>query len=219
VLELRSRQRRNFLTTLFCSQGVPMLLAGDELGRTQGGNNNAYCQDNELSWVDWGLADGQAALLEFARDLAAFRRDHPVFRRRRFFRGGPDGGDGLADIAWLTPSGREMADRDWATPDARAMMVFLNGDAITEPGPRGEPVLDDTFLILLSADQEPVTFALPGARFGRSWAIVLDTAAGRASEGSGTEHRPGGKIVLAGHAMMVLRRTDPAPAPQADTGP
>ena len=219
VLELRSRQRRNFLATLFCSQGVPMLLAGDEIGRTQGGNNNAYCQDNELSWVDWGLAGGQEALLEFARDLAAFRRDHPVFRRRRFFRGGSDGGDGLADIAWLTPSGREIADRDWDTPEARAMMVFLNGDAITEPGPRGEPVLDDTFLILLSAHHEPVTFTLPGARFGRSWAIALDTAAGRASEGSGTEHRPGRKIVLAGRAMMVLRRTDPAPAPPADTGP
>src|SRR5438034_6237822 len=106
VLELRSRQRRNFLATLFCSQGVPMLLAGDELGRTQGGNNNAYCQDNEVSWVDWSLADSHTNLLEFARELAAFRREHPVFRRRRFFRG-RDGGDGLADIAWLTPPGRE----------------------------------------------------------------------------------------------------------------
>jgi isoamylase len=218
VLDLRSRQQRNFLATLFCSQGVPMLLAGDELGRTQGGNNNAYSQDNEVSWVDWGLAESEAALLEFARDLAAFRRDHPVFRRRRFFRGGPDGGDGLADIAWLTPSGQEMAGRDWNAPDARAMMVFVNGDAITEPGPRGEPVRDDTFLILLSAQHEPVTFTLPGPKFGLSWAITLDTAAGRASEGSGTEHEPGGQIVLAGHAMMALRRTDPAPAPQAVAG-
>jgi glycogen operon protein len=217
VLDLRSRQQRNFLATLFCSQGVPMLLAGDELGRTQGGNNNAYCQDNEVSWVDWGLAEREAALLEFARDLAAFRRDHPVFRRRRFFRGGPDGGDGLADIAWLTPSGQEMAGRDWDAPDARAMMVFLNGDAITEPGPRGEPVRDDTFLILLSAQHEPVTFTLPGPKFGLSWAITLDTAAGRASEGSGTEHGPGGQILLAGHAMLALRRTDPAPAPQTGT--
>jgi glycogen operon protein len=218
VLDLRSRQQRNFLATLFCSQGVPMLLAGDELGRTQGGNNNAYCQDNEVSWLDWGLAEREAALLEFARDLAAFRRDHPVFRRRRFFRGGSDGGDGLADIAWLTPSGQEMAGRDWNAPDARALMVFLNGDAITEPGPRGEPVRDDTFLILLSAQHEPVTFTLPGPKFGQSWAITLDTAASRASEGSGTEHGPGGQIVLAGHAMMALRRTDPAPAPQAGAG-
>ncbi|MFI5081969.1 MAG: glycogen debranching protein GlgX, partial [Streptosporangiales bacterium] len=215
VLELRSRQRRNLLATLFCSQGVPMLLAGDELGRTQGGNNNAYCQDNEVSWVDWSLATSQADQLEFACELAAFRRDHVVFRRRRFFRGGPDGGDGLADIAWLTPSGREMAGRDWGTPYARAMMVFLNGDAITEPGPRGEPVRDDTFLILLSANAEPVTFTLPGPKFGRCWSVALDSAAGRAAEGSENGHRPGGQIVLAGYAMMVLRRTDPAPAPEA----
>jgi glycogen operon protein len=216
VLELRSRQRRNFLATLFCSQGVPMLLAGDELGRTQGGNNNAYCQDNEVSWVDWSLADSHADLLEFARELAAFRREHPVFRRRRFFRGG-DGGDGLADIAWLAPSGREMADQDWKTPYARAMMVFLNGDAITEPGPRGEPVRDDTFLILLSANQDPVTFTLPGREFGRCWIVAVDAAAGQAAEdgaaeGGVAEHRPGGQIELAGHSMMVLRRTDPAPA-------
>jgi len=220
VLELRSRQRRNFLATLFCSQGVPMLLAGDELGRTQGGNNNAYCQDNEVSWVDWSLAGSHTDQTEFACELAAFRRDHPVFRRRRFFRGGPDGGDGLADIAWLTPSGREMADQEWKTPYARAMMVFLNGDAITEPGPRGEPVRDDTFLILLSANQDPVTFTLPGPKFGRCWAVTLDTAAGQAAEGGAAEggaaeHRPGGQIVLAGHSMTVLRRTDPAPAPEA----
>jgi glycogen operon protein len=218
VLELRSRQRRNFLATLFCSQGVPMLLAGDELGRTQGGNNNAYCQDNEVSWVDWDLAGSQAAALEFTCELAAFRREHPVFRRRRFFRGRPDGGDSLADIAWLTPSGREMADQDWNTPYARAMMVFLNGDAITEPGPRGEPVRDDTFLILLSAHHEPVTFTLPGTKFGRRWSVALDTAAGRAAEGSGTEHQPGGQIVRAGHSMMALRRTDPARTPPALAG-
>jgi len=219
VRDLRARQQRNLLATLFCSQGVPMLLAGDELGRTQDGNNNAYCQDNEVSWVDWSLADSHADLLEFARELAAFRREHPVFRRRRFFRGG-DGGDGLADIAWLTPSGGEVADQDWKTPYARAMMVFLNGDAITEPGPRGEPVRDDTFLILLSANQDPVTFTLPGPRLGRCWAVTLDTAAGQAAEGStaeggAAEHRPGGQIVLAGHSMMVLRRTDPAPAAEA----
>jgi isoamylase len=219
VRELRARQQRNLLATLFCSQGVPMLLAGDELGRTQGGNNNAYCQDNEVSWVDWSLADSHADLLEFARELAAFRREHPVLRRRRFFRGG-DGADGLADIAWLTPSGREMADQEWKTPYARAMMVFLNGEAITEPGPRGEPVRDDTFLILLSANQDLVTFTLPGPNFGRCWTVTLDTAAGQAAEGSAAEagaaeHRPGGQIELAGHSMMVLRRTDPAPAPEA----
>src|SRR5215468_856132 len=214
VRDLRARQQRNLLATLFCSQGVPMLLAGDELGRTQGGNNNAYCQDSEVSWVDWSLADSHADLLEFTRELAAFRHGHPVFRRRRFFRGG-DGGDGLADIAWLTPSGREMADQDWETPYARAMMVFLNGNAITEPGPRGEPVRDDTFLILVSANRDPVTFTLPGPKLGRCWTVTLDSAAGQAAEGGAAEHRPGGQIVLAGHSMMVLRRTDPAPAGEA----
>jgi isoamylase len=210
INELRARQQRNLLATLFCSEGVPMLLAGDELGRTQGGNNNAYCQDNEVSWVEWDLAGGPAAPLEFACDLATFRRDHPVFRRRRFFRGDA-GGDGLADIAWLTPSGQAMKDQDWNTPYARAMMVFLNGDAITEPGPRGEPVRDDSFLILLSAHNEPVTFTLPGPKFGRRWSVTLDTAAGRAAEDGVDKYRPGGQIELAGHSMMVLRRTDPAP--------
>src|SRR5213078_1822949 len=136
---LRARQQRNFLATLFCSQGVPMLLAGDELGRTQRGNNNAYCQDNEVSWVDWDAAGAAAGLLAFTRVLSALRREHPVFRRRRFFRGQPAGDGHLADIAWLTPSGREMAEYDWGA-HGRAMTVFLNGEAITEPGPHGEPV-------------------------------------------------------------------------------
>jgi glycogen operon protein len=206
VLDLRARQRRNFLTTLFCSQGVPMLLAGDEIARTQGGNNNAYCQDNEVSWVDWDLAGSQTALLEFTRGLAALRREHPVFRRRRFFLGRPAGG-GLADIAWLTPSGREMTDRDWDTAYARAMMVFLNGEAITEPGPRGEAVRDDSFLILFSAYHEPLTFTLPGPRFGRCWAVTVDTATGRSGEDSETQHRAGAQILLPGHSMMALRRT------------
>jgi glycogen operon protein len=214
VSALRARQRRNFVATLFCAQGVPMLLAGDELGRTQRGNNNAYCQDNEVSWVDWDAAGSEAGLLAFTRALSALRREHPVFRRRRFFRGHPAGDGHLSDIAWLTPDNREMADEDWGA-HGLAMTVFLNGDAITEPGPRGEPVRDDTFLILLSANAEPVTFTLPGPKFGRCWSVALDTAAGRAAEGGGTEHRPGGQIVLAGNAMMVLRRTDPAPAPEA----
>ena len=206
VLSLRARQRRNFLATLFCSQGVPMLLGGDEMGRTQDGNNNAYCQDSKVSWVDWDQAGSDAAHLEFTRGLAALRRRHPVFRRRRFFRGRPDGGSGLADIAWLTPSGQEMTDRDWNTAYARAMMVFLNGDAITEPGPRGESVTDDSFLILLSAYHEPLTFTLPGPRFGRCWEVALDTAAGRAGGDDGPQYRPGEQILLPGHSMMALRR-------------
>jgi isoamylase len=213
VNTLRGRQRRNFLATLFCSQGVPMLLAGDEMGRTQHGNNNAYCQDNETSWVDWKLADAHADLLDFACLLSGLRRDHPVFRRRRFFRGQPANGGQLADIAWLTPAGTEMTDRDWRTSYARAMMVFLNGDAITEPGPHGERVRDDSFLILLTTHHEPLQFTLPGPEFGQEWALVLDTAAATVT---GQDRRAGQPVLrasdtvpMSSHSMMVLRRQAP----------
>jgi isoamylase len=213
--ELRRRQRRNFLITLFCSQGVPMLLNGDELGRTQLGNNNAYCQDNKISWVDWELAGQEKDLQEFARALAAFRRRHPVFRRRRFF-DRPDGraGGTPGDIAWLTPSGREMTGDNWNTGYAKALGVFLNGDAISEPNPRGERVSDDTFLLLFSADSEPVTFTLPAPRFGRRWTVVLDTASPAAPDdppgtGASKEWKAGARVVLRAHSAMVLRRFRP----------
>jgi glycogen operon protein len=206
ITVLRDRQRRNFLATLFCSQGVPMLLAGDELGRTQEGNNNAYCQDSKVSWMDWSMAETNAGLLEFTRILSGLRRDHPVFRRRRFFRGKPAGDGHLADIAWLTPSGRELRDQDWGTPYARAMMVFLNGEALTEPDPHGEPVRDDSFLVMLSADREPLEFTVPGSRYGECWAVVLDTADGPAAGGS-RELRPGERMLRTGNSMAVLRRT------------
>jgi isoamylase len=215
VNELRARQVRNFLVTLFCSQGVPMLLHGDELGRSQQGNNNAYCQDNETSWVNWEQAGQEAELQEFACALAAFRRRHPVFRRRRFF-DGPDGrgADAPADIAWLTPSGREMTDEDWNTGYAKALAVFLNGDAISEPDQRGERVRDDTFLLLFSADSQPVTFTLPSARFGRGWTVVLDTISpARPADPPGPparQRRAGARVVLRAHSMMVLRRVSPA---------
>ncbi len=208
ITALRARQRRNFLATLFCSQGVPMLLAGDELGRTQDGNNNAYCQDSELSWQDWGMAETNAGLLEFTRIVSALRREHPVFRRRRYFRGMPAGDGHLADIAWLTPSGREMGDEDWGTPYARAMTVFLNGDALTEPGPRGERVRDDSFLVMLSAGREPLEFTVPGRRFGECWAVVLDTGAdGSAAPAGSPDLRPGERLLRTGFSMVVLRRT------------
>jgi glycogen operon protein len=214
VNELRARQQRNFLVTLFCSQGVPMLLHGDELGRTQQGNNNAYCQDNEISWVDWEKAGQEAGLQEFTCALAAFRRRHPVFRRRRFF-DGPDGRPEGApgDIAWLTPSGREMTDGDWNTGYAKALGVFLNGDAISEPDPRGEPVRDDTFLLLFNADSQPVMFTLPDARFGRAWTVVLDTISpARPADPPGApprQRRSGARVVVKSHAMVILRRISP----------
>src|SRR5688572_30684141 len=144
VLELRARQRRNFLATLLLSQGVPMLLGGDEIGRTQGGNNNGYCQDNEISWFDWENADQM--MLAYTRWLIGFRRDHPVFRRRRFFEGRPI--KGVPDIGWFAPDGSEMSQDDWDKGFAKSLGVFLNGDAIASVDDQGEPVSDDSFLIL-----------------------------------------------------------------------
>jgi isoamylase len=207
VRELRDRQRRNFLATLMLSQGVPMLLAGDELGRTQHGNNNAYCQDDETSWVDWSSQDRDTGFLDFARALAGLRRDHPVFRRRRFFRG-PDGShDGPGDIAWLTPSGREMTDGDWKTGYAKTLGVFLNGEAISEPDPRGERVRDDSFLLLVSADGQPARFSLPGPEFAPCWEVVLDTGAGGEPDARPPpELRAGAGVELAARSVMVLRK-------------
>ncbi|MDI9582264.1 MAG: glycogen debranching protein GlgX [Thermobispora sp.] len=202
INRLRRRQRRNFLATLFVSQGVPMVLAGDEIGRTQHGNNNAYCQDNELSWVDWSLVERERDLLEFVRSLAALRRRHPVFRRRRFFRGT---GDGTRDVVWLTPAGAEMREADWHS-GARSLAVFLNGDAISEPGPRGERIRDDSFLLLFNAHHEPVTFTLPGSEYGPGWVAVIDTAE-ETGCGSG-EVRPAGALVcVTGHSLQILRGT------------
>ena len=163
ISELRARQVRNFLTTLFCSQGVPMLLAGDEMGRTQRGSNNAYCQDSPLSWVDWENAAEYADLVDFTCALSALRRAHPVFRRRRIFSGRPAqaGPGGLRDIIWLTPSGRGMTDADWPAGYPRSLAVFLNGAAITEPGTRGEPVRDNNFLLLFNAHSDPCGSSCP----------------------------------------------------------
>jgi len=215
VNELRARQVRNFLVTLFCSQGIPMMSAGDEMGRTQQGNNNAYCQDNDLSWVDWERGAKQSDVLEFARGLSELRRRHPVFRRRRFFSGQSAAvpqrgtGGGMLDIVWLTPAGREMTDGDWRTRYARSLAVFLNGSAITEPGPHGEAVRDDDFLLLVNAHSEPVTFLMPGARFAAAWEILVDTSAVSGAGTAGTAGQ-GSRVVVPGRAMMVLRNARPA---------
>jgi isoamylase len=210
VNELRARQVRNFLVTLFCSQGVPMLLAGDEMGRTQLGNNNAYCQDNGVSWVDWEAAGKQQDLIDFTRALSQLRRAHPVFRRRRFFSGQTAPADGahggLQDIVWLTPTGRQMTDNDWHTGYARSLGVFLNGDAITEPGPRGDTVRDQSFLLLFNAHREPVTFVLPGRRFGDAWDVLIDTAS---TPGDTTiTYQVTSSVTLAGRSIMILREAD-----------
>jgi isoamylase len=204
VLMLRARQERNFLTTLMISQGVPMVAHGDEIGRTQQGNNNVYCQDNELSWVNWELRESQRELLEFTRHLVRLRTNHPVLRRRRFFHG-DRGKDGLGDLVWFTPDGNEMRDSDWQRDDARAVAVFLNGDAISEPDPRGGRVVDDSFLVLFNSHHEPLDFLLPGLAYGASWEVAVDTttATGGADE---SEHKAGGTIVMEARSTLVLIR-------------
>ncbi|MDO8836351.1 MAG: glycogen debranching protein GlgX, partial [Vicinamibacterales bacterium] len=176
ILAIRARQVRNFLATLLLSQGVPMLTAGDELGKTQRGNNNAYCQDNEISWIDWDLTPDRDALLRFTRLLVQFRRAHPVLHRRTFFHGrsGPDAP--VSDVLWLAPDGQELADARWHAPDTHTLGVLLVGDAIDEVTPRGEPIHDDTLLLLMNASDEAVSFVLPPAGTARAWLLELDTA-------------------------------------------
>ncbi len=208
VRELRLRQQRNFLTTLLLSQGVPMLAHGDEMGRTQEGNNNAYCQDTELAWMDWELDADQEGLLEFTRSLVALRRDHPVFRRRRFFAGSADhGGESeVGDIAWFEPNGEHMDAESWANGYARSVAVFLNGDAIHEPDPRGQRIVDDSFLICFNAHYEAIDFTIPTADYGAGWQLVVDTTDPAALV---TMHLPGGEVTVGPRSVVVLRAPRP----------
>ncbi len=204
ILALRGQQERNFLTTLLLSQGVPMICHGDELGRTQGGNNNGYCQDNEITWIDWDNVDTE--LLEFTRSVSQLRANHPVFRRRRFFSGKPVGrrGQGLPDIAWFTPDGAEMTGEDWGSGFAKSVGVFLNGQGIPDMDPRGQRVVDDSFLLFFNAHYEPIDFTLPPAEFGKKWQPVVYSVAGAVMEGS----RPlpaGAQLTVEARAVMVLQ--------------
>jgi isoamylase len=206
VLALRARQQRNFLTTLLLSQGIPMLLAGDECGRTQHGNNNGYCQDSELSWTDWRSCD--VRLHEFVARLVRFRAAHPVFRRRRYFRGKAIRGrrDHLGDIAWFTPAGSEMTDRDWEAGFAKSLAVFLNGDAIDEPGTRGEHVRDDSFLLFFNAGERDVEMVVPDARYGERWSREIDTAVPLPPDDQKAAE-PGDRVVVPSRSLQVLRRS------------
>jgi isoamylase len=205
VLALRRRQQRNFLATLLLSQGVPMLLAGDELGRTQHGNNNAWCQDNELSWVDWDLDEESVQLLEWTKRLIALRRAHVVFRRTRFLSGRDGGGGSLPDVWWFRPDGRRMTIRDWENPDSRALGVFLNGEGLPDLTPRGEHERDDSFLLMFSAHYEPVVFSVPARRFGARWELELSTAEPQLEAGS-RRFAAREQVTLPDRSLLVLRR-------------
>jgi glycogen operon protein len=199
----RARQQRNVLATLMLSQGVPMLLGGDEIGRTQGGNNNAYCQDNEISWFDWDNADG--SLLEFTRQLIAFRTKHPVFRRRRWFKGRPIHGKGVSDVAWLSPDGSEMSETDWTEGFVKSVGVFFNGDALAATDERGRRLKDGSFLMLFNAHVEAVNFTVPGAPWGERWVHALDTASEAPFE-EGAVHQAGATLQRPDLSLLVLRR-------------
>jgi isoamylase len=201
VSEIREHRRRAMMATLLVSLGVPMLRHGDEIGHSQRGNNNAYCQDNELSWLDWEHAD--QAFLAFCAELVAFRRRHPVFRRRRFFEGRPIFGGELSDICWFRPDGAKMSGEDWQTGFAKSLGVFLNGDALPDPDPRGRPLSDDSFLLLFNGHHEEVTFVLPGAPWGDRWQPDFATAAIPVPAKS---QAAGAKIAVPARGVQILRR-------------
>jgi glycogen operon protein len=207
IRALRARQQRNFLVTLLLSQGIPMLLGGDETGRSQGGNNNAYCQDNAISWFDWEQVD--APLLEFTRRLIRLRKQHRVFRRHPWFRGHAPHAAGASDIGWFTPAGLEMNDMDWQTGFAQALAVFLNGNAIPGMDRHGESVVDDSFYLLFNAHEAAIDFTLPPPVWGKRWLLELDTAAPPLT----VEDRvlaAGETITAARHSLVLLRRENPA---------
>jgi glycogen operon protein len=203
VLALRARQRRNFLVTLLLSQGTPMVLGGDEIGRTQHGNNNGWCQDNELSWYEWQSQDAQ--LHEFTRRLIELRREHPVFRREAFLRGKELMGSGLPDVWWFRADGLKMTRKDWQVGDC-VLGMFLNGLEISTPGPHGEEIKDDSFLLLFNASGEDHTFTLPRRRFGAKWALELTTADQDAQPGSAT-YGARTEVLVTSRSITVLKRS------------
>ena len=204
ILELRHRQMRNIMATLMLSQGTPMISHGDEIGRTQRGNNNGYCQDNDLTWIDWGAAGEYADILEFTRKVTTLRADHPVFRRRRFFEGKPiRDGDQNRDIAWLTRNAVEMTPGDWNS-GIKSVAVFLNGEAIPEPDKRGERIVDDSFLMCFNAHAYPVEFITPDGQYARRWTVILDTF--HPDDGQQVVSA-GAKVTVPPRSLLLLQKT------------
>ncbi|MGH3926431.1 MAG: glycogen debranching protein, partial [Pseudonocardiaceae bacterium] len=215
VNTLRERQKRNLLATLMLSQGIPMILHGDELSRSQNGNNNVYCQDNEISWIDWKDARVHEVLTDFTAQLATLRAAHPVFRRRRFFQGRPIRGSNIEDIAWLRPDGQQMSDDDWNVGSAKSIAIFLNGQGIPERNALGERIVDDSFLLLINAHHGPVMFTLPDQTYGRIWEIVVDTADPLLVKARRRQShaKPGARLRVKPRSLLLLRSRLRPPVP------
>jgi glycogen operon protein len=207
IRALRLKQMRNLMATLLLSQGVPMITAGDEIGRTQQGNNNAYCQDSEISWLDWDLSGEQRELLGFVRDLIAFRRKHPGFRRRRFFRGQNEASRLGKDIYWMNANGTELSQQEWDGHSAHCLAIVMPGDGIVESDARGRRILDDDFLLLLNPEDYTVAFTLPALPDIRHWKVEFDTDAGPASRGRVQEGAS--NYELAGRSLVLLSHQRP----------
>jgi isoamylase len=220
--ELRARQTRNLLATLILSQGVPMLLAGDEFGRTQRGNNNAYCQDNELNWVDWSLQQQNPGLVDYVQLLIIIRRTHSSFHRRSFFQGRPIRGAGVKDITWLSPDGAEMTDDEWNKSFARCLGMFLAGDALGEDDDRGVPLRDHDFILLLNAHHEQIDFAIPLGQVPSIWNVVVDTSCNDGGSADRRTFSGGTRFPLQGRSLaLLLGSKQPMLAqdvPEAQTG-
>ncbi|MDQ6610036.1 MAG: glycogen debranching enzyme GlgX, partial [Bacteroidota bacterium] len=202
IIALRDKQRRNFFTTLFFSQGVPMIVAGDELGRTQKGNNNAYCQDNETSWIDWQNADQD--FLTYTKKLIHFCKRHPVFNRRRWFKGQHIKGIGLEDIAWFQPDGVKMDYHSWNQGFAKSLGVYLNGRGIHSVGPKGEQIVDDNFYLIFNAHHEAMLFKLPPQKFGARWIKILDTNSGYLEE-TGVKYKAGKEVNVESRSVVLMK--------------
>ena len=203
VLNLRNRQKRNFLTTLFLSQGVPMLLAGDEMSRSQNGNNNAYCQDNEISWINWEKADIE--LLDFTKKLIRINKDHSVFSRKDWFKGQPIKGRGLTDIAWFSPDGKKMAEDNWKAGFAKSLAVYLDGHGIHSRNYDGRAIIDDSFYLIFNAHSEPVEYKLQTKKYGATWIKIIDTSKNFVSEEGGEVYKANSKIIVQGFSVVLLK--------------
>ena len=204
ILALRLKQQRNFLTTLMLSQGVPMILGGDELGRTKQGNNNTYCQDSELSWFDWDLSPDNQTLLEFTQRLIQFRGNHPTFTRRHWFQGREIHGSGVHDIGWYNPDGEEISDEQWHDGSAKALCVFLNGEELIHPDSMGQRVVDDSYMLLFNAQSDPQEFTVPPALSERQWSLLLDTEKPSGFVDDGPTYQADDVITVAEFSLVML---------------